>query len=293
MYPSLMPDLIGISLPPDRAVELAARHGFTGVDFRLLKCLEWIEAYGAEALAELMAEHDIRAGYASMLTRTLSASAGEWRDAVGLLPRVCRCAQRLGYTRAGVVVLPYDDRLDFAANRKQHLDRLSHVAPIFRDHGIRIGLEYVSPETRRADASFPFIHTLEMMLELITDAGQPNVGLMLDSFHWHAAQESVQHLRRLDAEQVVIVHVNDAPVDTPLNELDIRRRELPGQTGVIDLDGFVRALSHIGYDGPITSEPTNDRWPQTPPDIAAKQTCHSIHGMLTAAATQAGDAEPV
>ena len=32
-------------------------------------------------------------------------------------------------------------------------------------------------------------------------------------------------------------------------------RCLPGETGVIDLAGFLRALREIGYDGPVTPEP--------------------------------------
>ncbi|MBB6428397.1 sugar phosphate isomerase/epimerase family protein [Algisphaera agarilytica] len=278
-----MPDLIGIDLKPHQSIELAAKHGFAGVDLRLTRHLAWIEAYGPEALADLMDEHGIRAGYASMLTRTLSASPPEWNETLELLPRICRCAESLGYTRAGVVVLPYDDRLDFPANRKHHLDRLAQVAPIMNDHGIRIGLEYVSPKTRRADATFTFIHNMNMMLELLADARQPNLGLMLDSFHWHAASESTQNISQLNREQVVVVHVNDAPRDTPVEQLDIRERELPGQTGVINLNGFIQALAELGYDGPVTSEPTNDRWPSTPADIAANQTYQSIHNMIASA----------
>lgn len=283
MYPSLMPDLIGIDLPPDQSIRLAAQHGFTGIDLRLLRHLDWLEDHGPEALVELMARSGVRPGYASMLTRTLSAPAHEWDDMIGQLPRICRVAQQLGYTRAGVVVLPFQDRLDFPANRKQHLDRLAQVAPRMADHGIRVGLEYVSPESRRADATFTFVHNLGMMRELIAEANRPNVGLMLDSFHWHAAQESVDDLRQLDAQQIVVVHVNDAPRGVPLPQLNIRERELPGQTGVIDLPGFVHALADVGYDGPVTSEPTNDRWPATPADDAAAQTFASIRDMLTSA----------
>jgi sugar phosphate isomerase/epimerase len=32
-------------------------------------------------------------------------------------------------------------------------------------------------------------------------------------------------------------------------------RALPGETGVIDIVGFLGALRAIGYDGPVTPEP--------------------------------------
>lgn len=288
MYPSLMADLVGIDALPHRSVQLAAANGFAGVDLRLTRYLGLLENYGPDRFADHMKVHGVCAGYGSMLTRTLAAPPDEWSHMTEQLPRIAKLAQQLGFTRAGVVVLPFDDRLDFAANRKRHLDRLHEVAPVLADHGIRVGLEYVSPKTRRADATFTFLHHLEGMLELIHDAGQSNVGLMLDSFHWHAAGESVDALMQLSPEQVVVVHVNDAPQGVHVDELDIRNRCLPGETGVIDLDGFLGALSGMGYDGPVTAEPTNPRWPDTPDDQAAKLTGDAVCGSLK----QAGVALP-
>lgn len=276
MFPSLMADLIGIQATPDRAIDLAARHGFAGVDLRLASQLEWIEAYGPDRLVGLIHDRSLRPGYASLLTRTLSATEGEWSEAIRRLPNVAAVAQTLGFRRAAVVVLPFDDRLDYAANFRRHCDRLQIATPILADHGIRLGLEYVSPKTRRADAAFPFIHNLAALLELIDEVGHPNVGLMLDTFHWHCARETVADLAALPADRVVVVHVNDAPMDTPFGRLHVRERELPGQTGKIDLKGFMQALNQIGYDGPVTAEPTHDRWPATDDDVAASLTASAV-----------------
>ena len=34
-------------------------------------------------------------------------------------------------------------------------------------------------------------------------------------------------------------------------------RQLPGDSGLIDLKGFMQALVNIGYDGPVRAEPFN------------------------------------
>lgn len=276
MYPSFMPDLVGIDIVPDQAVSMAAEHGFVGIDLRLTHRLGWLEQYGPSRFADLMAMKGVRPGYASMLTRTLSAPADEWGHMLEQLPRIAALAQALGFTRAGVVVLPFDDRLDFPANRKQHLARLGQVAPVLADHGIRIGLEYVSPKTRRADAAFPFVHGIDTMLDLIGDSKQSNVGFMLDSFHWHCAGETVSDLTELEGDDVVVVHINDAPHHIPTDQLDIRNRELPGDTAVIDLTGFLGALQQIGYSGPVTAEPTNARWSKMEPGAAANLTSRAV-----------------
>ncbi|MEM7625557.1 MAG: sugar phosphate isomerase/epimerase family protein [Planctomycetota bacterium] len=280
-----MADLIAVRVDPDRSVELAQMHGFAGVDLRLSSQIEWIEKFGVDRLAGMIRDAGLRPGYGSMLTRTLSARAEDWDVSMGQLPRVCRAAQALGFQRAGVVVMPFDDRLDHAANRRRHLDRLAEAAPILAEHGIRLGLEYVSPLTRRLDGTFTFIYSLADTLELIDESGQDNVGLMLDSFHWHCAQESTEDLASLPAKKIVVVHVNDAPEGVGRNKLDVRRRELPGDTGVIDLPGFVRALASTGYDGPVTAEPTHPRWPEMPESLAMRQTSEAVRGCLEFAAS--------
>ena len=92
------------------------------------------------------------------------------------------------------------------------------------------------------------------MLRLCDALDSPNVGLLLDSFHWHCAGETVADLEGLTDKQVVAVHVNDAP-PVPRGAQVVGERALPGATGVIDIAGFIGALERIGYDGPVTCEP--------------------------------------
>lgn len=46
----------------------------------------------------------------------------------------------------------------------------------------------------------------------------PNAGLLLDSWHWHTSLGTVDELRALTNDQVVYVHVNDAPPGIPVEE---------------------------------------------------------------------------
>jgi predicted xylose isomerase-like sugar epimerase len=41
------------------------------------------------------------------------------------------------------------------------------------------------------------------------------------------------------------------PLDAQVDNV----RALPGETGVIDIAGFLQTLQKIGYDGPVTPEP--------------------------------------
>jgi len=83
------------------------------------------------------------------------------------------------------------------------------------------------------------------------------VGFLLDAWHWHTAGEDSTHLQRLSPEQIVDVHVNDAPDRAVDAQID-NQRELPGATGVIDIVTFLTALKRVGYDGPVMVEPCSE-----------------------------------
>jgi sugar phosphate isomerase/epimerase len=116
---------------------------------------------------------------------------------------------------------------------------------VLADHGVRLGLEYVAPRTCWAPRRYPFIHSLAQMADLCRSLGA-NVGFLLDSWHWHCAGEGTAALAPLAGEQVIDVHVNDAPAGTPTEALIDSVRALPGETGVIDIAGFLSTLHRIG-----------------------------------------------
>jgi sugar phosphate isomerase/epimerase len=121
---------------------------------------------------------------------------------------------------------------------------------------VRLGLEYVGPATWRADKRFDFISTLAGLRTLIAELDHPeSFGVILDTFHWFTAGESVSDIEALSADDVIGVDLNDAPRGIPVDEqLDMERAQ-PGATGVIDIEGFCGALRSIGYDGPVQAEP--------------------------------------
>ena len=280
MFSSLMPDLIAIDVGPAEAVKVTARAGFAGLDLRLNRFTGDIETLGVEAFADAIKAAGLRVGYCSLTAQKIGVSDEEWDAGIAELPRRARVARTLGYTRATSVVVPFSDELDPEANAELHASRTREAADILADFGIAFGLEYVSPQTRWRDGRYPFVRTLDGLLGLLDRVDRPNTGVMLDCFHWACANESADDLRRLRPEQIVAVHVNDLVADRPLTEQTVMERELPGETGGVDIDTFLRTLVEIGYTGPVTAEPTNPRWRLTPMQEAAGDTAHAINTCL-------------
>jgi sugar phosphate isomerase/epimerase len=178
---------------------------------------------------------------------------------------LARAAAAIGANRTFTWIMPSDDDRSLDENRRFHVERLAPVAAILAEHGCRFGLEFIGPKTLRDSRRYPFIYTAAAMLELAAEIG-PNVGLLLDCYHWYTSHGTLADIRALSAAQVPYVHVNDAPVGIDVDaQLDNVRR-LPGETGVIDIAGFLQALAQIGYDGPVVPEPFSQRLRDLPSD---------------------------
>ena len=180
-----------------------------------------------------------------------------WKAGLRALEAQAEIAAQLDVRRTATWIMPCSDELSYADNLAFHIERLKPAAAILGERGISLGLEYVGPKTLWSSKKFEFAHTMEQMAELCDGAG-PNVGFLLDCWHWYNAGESADDLLALRPEQVVDVHVNDAP-DIAVDEQVDNVRCLPAETGVIDILAFLGALKQIGYDGPVMVEPFSQR----------------------------------
>ena len=253
MFTCLVCRSLGIEATQFEAIELAHRHGFDAVEARadelarlsedeLLRLLDGLRAMG------------LRFGLAGMPI-DLRRGATRFVDGMRQLPQFAHVLQRCGVTRLGSSIVPFHDELSYAENFLQHIERIGAAARVLGDSGIHFGLEYCATPTLRRGRRHEFIHSLPQLRELISAIRAPNLGLVLDSWHWWMSGSSATELDSLQNAEVVGVDLNDAPVGVPQAALLDRQRELPGATGVIDLGQFLGALHRLGYDGPVRAEP--------------------------------------
>ena len=254
MYKALAPYAIGVKAGNLReAIAAAKKGGFGGVEINPREVADLVEKEGPDTVNALFAKTNIKpAGFG--LPFEWRKDAADWRRGVEELPRLAKAAAAIGATRTFTWVLSASDEMPLQENRRFHIERFRPIAEILGEHGIRFGMEFLGPKTLRDGKKYPFIHTMADMLEMGREIGE-NVGILLDSWHWYTSGGTVEEIRALRPEQVVYVHVNDAPPYIPVDEQIDSVRRVPGATGIIDIAGFLRALRTIGYDGPITPEP--------------------------------------
>ena len=247
---------LGIKASQTEAIDYAARYGFDAVDAdgRYLSDLPPSEV---SRLLDSMRAKNVGWAMAGFPTEFRKDDAA-FSESVKTLPAFAAALERAGVKRVTTWISPNSADLTYLANLKTHARRLREAAGILKDRGIRFGLEYVGPKTSWSTKRFPFVHTMAEMKELIAEIDRPNVGFVLDSWHWYTAGETKKDLLALRADQVVSVDLNDAPAGVAIDQQMDGKRELPAATGVIDVASFLGALQTMGFDGPVRAEPFND-----------------------------------
>ena len=195
-----------------------------------------------------------------------------FRDGLAQLPGLAGALQKAGVSRLGTWIMPTHAELTYLANFRQHASRLREIARVLAHYNLKLGLEYVGPKTLMARDKFSFIRTMQEARELIFEIGAPNIGLVLDSFHWFCAGETAADLLTLRKEDIVTCDLNDARAGFSADEQLDNKRELPAATGVINLKAFLEALISIGYDGPVRAEPFNEKLNSMENEAAIKAT---------------------
>ncbi|MCL2833554.1 MAG: sugar phosphate isomerase/epimerase [Treponema sp.] len=269
MYKALSTGLLGF---PGRSVQddipLAVKYSYKGlmIDVKAAKA-----AYAPSELAGILEKNKLIPA-AFGLPLDFRKDRETFESGLKNLAAFCEYAKSINMTRCNTWIMPCSDTLDYKSNFELHRERLTAAAKIMEGYGIRLGLEFVGPKTLRQGKAFEFIHDLAGLDELLDAIGTHNVGYLMDVFHWDTAGQKFGDFKKITNEKVVVVHINDGVKGIPLDEQLDGKRELPGATGVLRINEFMKGLQEIKYDGPVMVEPFSAALKAMPVEDAVKAT---------------------
>jgi sugar phosphate isomerase/epimerase len=261
IYVAFNSTLTGGRPPWPEIARLAARTGFGGTEVNLNAAMK----DGAEATKALLAETRLQpaaAGLPVPITRDEAA----FQAGLKALEEPVAFAAAIGCLRM-TSVMPAATQTPKAEMRKMIKDRLTAAAAVLHRHKIRLGLEFLGPLQFRTRQPHEFIWRMDEMLEFGKECG-PNVGLLLDAWHWHHAGATVKDILAAGKSRIVHVHISDCPKMPPEQVRD-NQRVMPGE-GAIDLVGFLKALKKVGYTDGVAPEPLGRIPKEMPPEEGAK-----------------------
>jgi 2-keto-myo-inositol isomerase len=145
-----------------------------------------------------------------------------------------------------LVVADFVEKIDALALERAVVS-LKQAAQWAAGFGVRLALEFRGSAT--------FCSSLETALRLVGAAGEPNVGVNLDVFHYYTGPSKFEDLERLTPANLAFVQVCDV-LDVPRELATDADRILPGE-GTFRLEPIVARLRQIGYEGWVSLELMN------------------------------------
>ena len=239
---------------------VAATAGFPGTDIMLDQAMK----EGAEATNQLLSKLAIKPAIIDFPVEFRKDDA-TFEASLTRLDEAARFAVDIHCPRMITWIMSSSDTPK-ADLRETYKRRFTKSAEILAKHNVRLGLEFLGPLELRKKFKYEFIWKMNEMLEFTKECG-PNVGLLLDAWHWHWAGASTDDIVSAGRDRIVHIHFDDAP-NLPPDQIHDDHRLLPGE-GVINLVGFLKALDQIGYKDALSVE-VFGRLKDVPPEKAAK-----------------------
>lgn len=122
-------------------------------------------------------------------------------------------------------------------DRLEIIDRFARLCEVAKPLGLTVNLEFVSSTDW---------NTLEGALDIVSSCGHDNVGIMIDTLHFHRGRIPLAQLDRIPASWTNFTHLCDDRPDAPATIEEARRtmreeRLYPGE-GAVDIAGILGRL---------------------------------------------------
>ena len=271
---SLIPGTVGINVNTYELLDLAIKNKFESI-YPLINDLKKMSTMELTDYLDKMASNSISFDV-SILPVDFSQTDSVFNDGIKVLKDYCKVMRKIDSVGFCRWIMPTSNNLTYLKNFKIHKERLKECAKIIGDNDMKLGLEFVGPKTLMARDQFSFIRTINELRELISEIDERNVGYQLDTFHLYCANHSIEDLRFLNKDDIIMCQLNDAVKGRTRDEQIDLERNLPGKTGLIDTAPFLNFLQEVGYDRTVSAEPFNKDLNKMNNEEAAKTTYDSI-----------------
>lgn len=254
MYKNFSVEALGISGTPSEVIELVLSYGFKGLDLDIVDFASQVKAGGLAKARRLYDSARLRLA-SFRLPVEWHEDPDRLKDDLAALPAYLEIAKELGCTRTITTIEPAGDMRPFHENFEFHRRRLGELAAAVAPYGIRLGIEFLAPASHRQGRAFQFIQTVDQVLLLFKSILGTNIGLVLDTWHWHLGGGTIDQIRSLGGDKIIAVYLSDCDPGVTAANASESSRHLPGQTGVIDPVALLTTLGELRYDGPVTPNP--------------------------------------
>jgi len=256
-------------LPGD--IRAASRAGYDLIEIWAKKMDAYLSDHSLDELGSLLAEAHLKPLAINSVEFVTFNVPWEKTNTMNLIDRYAPMADQIGCPYVVLVPSPRPEGVTDREVRDESVRVLQEIADRFKDYKVRFAFEFLG-------FGWCSVSTLEQDWEIVRAVNRENIGLVLDTFHFHAGGSSVAAIGEVDPAKLFILHINDAE-PLPKAQLQDAHRLYPGE-GVIPLAEILSGLKAIGYDGPVSLEMFRPAYWSLPPEEVAEKGFEAMRKFL-------------
>ncbi|MDP9235789.1 MAG: sugar phosphate isomerase/epimerase [Chloroflexota bacterium] len=224
-------------------VEIAAETGFTHLEIWAGKLDAHLRESSLDELAHRMGELGVRPWCINSIEDITHRDPGGRQELIRRLRELVAVARATG--APSIVVVP--GRRPAELNREESVRDAVEVLRAMSDVAgdIVLAFEFLS----KPGSS---VSLLDMAVEIVAAVDRDNVGMVIDTFHFHAGGSRLADLANVLPDKLFVVHLNGCE-DRPRGQLTDAHRLYPGE-GALPIQAILRALRDCGFDGTASIE---------------------------------------
>jgi len=247
-------------LPTD--IRAAGEAGYELIEIWAAKLREFLKTNTVADLKKLLTENNLEPYSINSIEHITFRNAEDYEKIKAETEELSKIAGEIGCPY--VVVVP--GKLPRGATEENIVDEsvnvLNELADIAEKYAVGLAFEFLG----QADCS---VQTLDLDKKIIEKVNRPNVGLVIDTFHFYAGNSTFEAIETLDPEKIFIFHINDAE-NLPKENLTDAHRLYPGE-GILPIKEIKERFDRIGYDRMVSIEIFRpEYWNENPFEVAKK-----------------------
>ncbi len=248
-------------------IRITGQAGYDVIELRDVKLDQFLTQGSLDDVRRMLREADVAAWTINAIDRVgVDGVAGTAR-AVARCRQLSRYAQAIECPWVLVVPGPTEGRTD-AQVTSDTVATLREMADVAAEFGRSVAFEFMG---------FPWaaVRDVAGAWAIVQEANRPNLGIIVDTAHFYAGGSTLESIREVDPERLVVLHINDVE-DVPKPDITDGHRLYPGE-GVIPLQDILGAVRATGWDGVLSVELFREEyWRQDPLAVAREAKARTV-----------------
>lgn len=230
----------------EKDLTICEQNGYDYIEIRTMdKLPEYLKTHTLDDLATYFQNHHIKPLALNALVFFNNREEAGHAAIIQEFQEMMHICDKIGAKYVVAVPLVTTEKILKKDIKQSCIEVLQELSNIAESHGVKIALEFVGhPEC--------FFFKQKTAYEIVQAVNRDNVGLVFDSFHFHAMGSNIENLKNADGSKIFIFHIDDTE-DFQIGLLTDDDRVWPGH-GAIDLEAHITTLKQIGYSDVVSVE---------------------------------------